>query len=589
MVLLDEIKTKEEPKQRSRGQKIVRWIWRIVFTLLVITCLTALALATIGRSEQFRPLVKQGWEEFFSLVTGTVVEMETLDDIGLFPDIKFTARSVTFKKNEQLSSKIDTLRFSMSFWDSVLSRQHLKNLTVEGVSLFETGQKQPYLAIDAVELVEKNDKDQPALRLRGAYRDIKLRADMTVSYKDGKFFLEKLNPLDFSFGPVSGQALFGSNKTEGIFLHDLAVTGAGETTVTGNIALNGAEGERFQLDADMAWQTSRLEAALTYNDALKGRVTFPVLDVDDKDLWGLAIGLYDVLVPPVPEGQAKDETVSLAGLTADMTVEIKKLKKGDTVLGYVTVPLKIADEKMTLGTVKGRLSDGAVDGRVVLSTAKSPATLDAKMNWSQFDYGILQKAFYDRDHVKGSADIRLEVKSAGGDTVEALVSGLNGEAVFIAGQGEMDARAFNLWGGGLINALLPTLDPSSQTTLNCAIADFKIEDGIAQTDPLFVDTKRVTVAGQGKIDLIQSTINVQLKPKAKQVALLDVSPAVNIKGPFTKPAIGVDTLSLGTQLGGLLLGTVNPAFLVFSLTDLGLNEQHPCHQFIAATSSDEKE
>lgn len=127
------------------------------------------------------------------------------------------------------------------------------------------------------------------------------------------------------------------------------------------------------------------------------------------------------------------------------------------------------------------------------------------------------------------------------------------------------------------------------TTLNCMIADFKITDAIAKPDPLFLDTKRVTVIGEGEINFLENKIDLKLEPKAKNPAFLDVATAVNVKGEIFNPKIGADTFSLFEKLGGLALGIVNPAFLAFTMTDLGITEDHPCHKFIGAPKEEEKE
>jgi hypothetical protein len=112
------------------------------------------------------------------------------------------------------------------------------------------------------------------------------------------------------------------------------------------------------------------------------------------------------------------------------------------------------------------------------------------------------------------------------------------------------------------------------------LAAFKIEEGIAMTHTVFVDTKRVTVVGSGEIDIPEGKIDLKLTPESKETTILDVAPSVRIKGPVFKPSIGPDTVSVLGKIGGLLLGTVNPAFLTLSLTDIGASDDHPCRKFI---------
>lgn len=589
MVLLDDTEPKA-PKELSRGQKIVRWVWRIALTLVVIGGISVFMLSAVGRNESFRPVLKQGLEDFFTAFSGMTATIDTLEEVSFYPNFGFAATGISFKDGEAEKIKIDTFRYYMGFWDKFFSRERFKALDIQGLRI-KAGVLVPQsLTVDRLDLSKENGLGGPGLTLRGTYGAVPFKADLamireTYNVTSEIFSFAPDNDVTFTIGDVSGKGLFSLDKAHGAFFHDMTIKG-GDKQVQGSVAMKGElDGPHVKVNA--AWGQSRMALDMGVDDTISGSITFPVFDVQDDDLFALGAVLAEALAGPKSAEKQDTTPLSLAGIDLDVDIDFKQLKYNETALGHAKVPVKIKNAKLTVGPLKGRLSDGALSGKLVLDESAAPATLTSKAELKQFDYGILEKAFYDRGNVKGRADILLDM-TASGQTSDELMKALNGEAVFIAGNGEMDARAFNLWGGGLINALLPDLDPSSETTLNCAIADFKIENGIARPAPLFVDTKRVTVAGKGKIDLSQGLIDVQLKPKAKQIALLQVSPAVNIKGPLTKPSIGPDTLSLGTTLGGLLLGAVNPAFLAFSLADLGLNEQHPCYKFIDAPAETEE-
>ena len=77
-----------------------------------------------------------------------------------------------------------------------------------------------------------------------------------------------------------------------------------------------------------------------------------------------------------------------------------------------------------------------------------------------------------------------------------------------------------------------------------------------------------------------------LTPKAKKTAVIDVATAVNVSGSLFDPKISPNTLSVGKKLGGLLLGAVNPALLVVSMTDFGLSKEHPCAETIQGLESE---
>jgi hypothetical protein len=116
--------------------------------------------------------------------------------------------------------------------------------------------------------------------------------------------------------------------------------------------------------------------------------------------------------------------------------------------------------------------------------------------------------------------------------------------------------------------------------MNCAVADFEFESGTAGANAFFIDTDLVTVIGEGEYDYPANALDMTLEPKSKGVEILDVAVPVKISGQLGSPEISPSTMGIIKKLGGLSLGLVNPAFLAYSLTDLGLAEDHPCRPYI---------
>jgi hypothetical protein len=125
---------------------------------------------------------------------------------------------------------------------------------------------------------------------------------------------------------------------------------------------------------------------------------------------------------------------------------------------------------------------------------------------------------------------------------------------------------------------MPKLTAETKSKINCVIGNFAIKDGIAQSEALFADTKRAQIVGEGHIDLKQGVYKMNLVPKAKKTTLLDITPSINVSGPLAKPQFTPDALSLGSKIGGALLGIVNPVFLVATLTDFSFSKEHSCYQ-----------
>lgn len=171
-------------------------------------------------------------------------------------------------------------------------------------------------------------------------------------------------------------------------------------------------------------------------------------------------------------------------------------------------------------------------------------------------------------------------------SVDGLTSALAGDIAIVAGEGKITSGMLGMWGAGLLSNLVPDGGESAALNLNCMIGTWKVEEGVAKAAPLFIDTDRITISGEGGIDIARSRVDLTLKPKSKNPSLFTMDTAVDVKGDLSAPSISPNKLSLGKMVGGLVLGTINPAWMVFSLSDLGLTDNHPCSDFIGEDAAE---
>ena len=124
----------------------------------------------------------------------------------------------------------------------------------------------------------------------------------------------------------------------------------------------------------------------------------------------------------------------------------------------------------------------------------------------------------------------------------------------------MQTGMLDIWGGGLLNALLPSFSANDKLNVNCAVMDFAIDGNVAKSNALFLDTRRITVNGEGQYNIKADNLDMKISPKTKDVSIGDIGAGVNLRGPLANPSYSVSALDISKKIGGLLLGAVNPAF-----------------------------
>lgn len=257
-------------------------------------------------------------------------------------------------------------------------------------------------------------------------------------------------------------------------------------------------------------------------------------------------------------------------------IDIDKLSKNDLVLGSIKLLMEDNEETVTIETDGTRLAGADFNSQILLHRDKTQAS-KIDVSWKDFDYLKLMQAFGQNLPVqmtsKASLDTKITLK---GDNEAQWRKSANGTIRLRFNESEFDGRLIDLWGAGLVNYMIPSFDKDTNTKMYCAILNIDITDGIARIEPVAMDTKRVTVFGKGKYDIVENNLEIRIKPKSKGIALGDIATAIKITGPIENPSIGTDKLSALQKVGELALGAINPAFFVFSLTDLGLDEEDIC-------------
>jgi hypothetical protein len=95
--------------------------------------------------------------------------------------------------------------------------------------------------------------------------------------------------------------------------------------------------------------------------------------------------------------------------------------------------------------------------------------------------------------------------------------------------------------------------------VNCAIADYSIEQGLVTTNAFFMDTDRITIAGEGTVDLGREKVDYTFIPKKKSRLIVKAEP-VKIRGALNDPSIE----AIPVKSAALTFGTLIFAPYVFA-------------------------
>lgn len=226
---------------------------------------------------------------------------------------------------------------------------------------------------------------------------------------------------------------------------------------------------------------------------------------------------------------------ALDSLDTELTLRFGEIATTDGTIGALDLEAKLQQGSLEL-LLQGEIPYGeTVD--FVIHAEPSSHGIDAMMTtrWNRLPYGVFADIL-DPGIKKGVWSVDLDFTTRGA-TIDDLLANLSGHFDFTDYPEGFRATILDLWGGGLVQSLLPVFNLGKRSQLNCTVGRFSVSDGIMIPDKLIVDTTRSRVRGKGTIDLKTKKMNLKLKPRPKKASLVNLATPVRVRGPIDDPSV----------------------------------------------------
>src|SRR5688572_10613067 len=169
-----------------------------------------------------------------------------------------------------------------------------------------------------------------------------------------------------------------------------------------------------------------------------------------------------------------------------------------------------------------------------------------------------------------------------GDSVGKLLGSSNGKIGVYMDEGKISQFMMELVALQLWDAMRVKMKGDQGVDIRCAIADFGVKDGVAQTNAFVFDTAIVNIEGSGALNLKTEEMDFTLKPRPKDRSIGSLRTPLHIRGTFSQPDIGPDMGKLTAKgAGAIVMGILNPLLAVLPLIEEGKGKDSPCTELIA--------
>jgi uncharacterized protein involved in outer membrane biogenesis len=262
--------------------------------------------------------------------------------------------------------------------------------------------------------------------------------------------------------------------------------------------------------------------------------------------------------------------------------------KASTTLPLREVSLGVALDHglLTLDPIDFSFPQGRLQGNARIDARHAVQTNTVDMRLTGFAVQNAVPKFQGAAPIEGILDARAKLDGTG-NSVHKAASTANGEVMVVMPGGTVRQSLAELMGIDATKGLFMLLakDPH-QTDVRCAVADFKVNNGIMQAQNITFDTGVVVVNGSGTINLNDESLKLTLNGKAKKFRLVKLNAPILIGGHLSSPTFGINAGPVVAQGGlGALLSTVSAPLLALPFLNLHGAPDANCAGLLAQASA----
>jgi AsmA family protein len=229
---------------------------------------------------------------------------------------------------------------------------------------------------------------------------------------------------------------------------------------------------------------------------------------------------------------------TLRRLDALIDVEVQQVLSGADKLGSGKLRAALTDGRLAFDPIEVEVPGGSARLSFAYEPSARDVLVETSMRVVRFDYGVLARRIKPDTDIGGLFSLNLDMTSRA-PTLDAVMAHADGRIDLAVWPIKMKSGIFDLWAVNVFVALLPAVDPGSESLVNCAIARFDLKGGKLKQDAILIDTSRMRVAGAGNVDFDTEKLAFKMQPRAKKSQFFSLATPVGVTGTLTDFKVAV--------------------------------------------------
>jgi len=268
-------------------------------------------------------------------------------------------------------------------------------------------------------------------------------------------------------------------------------------------------------------------------------------------------------------------------MDADVTFRSNRILTTAIPLDRFDAALTLDDGTLRLQPVSFEIGKGRVDLYTSLYGSQEPVAVDIDARVNKIN---LRDLLRNTPFVEESAGIfggRAKMSSTG-TSVADILGNANGETSLIMTGGKMSLLLVELAGLDIAESLGLLVEGDRTTPIRCLVAELPVKDGVFQAEPLVLDTGDTVIIGSGDINMRDETLDLTMRPYAKDFSPLTLRTPITIGGTLASPEPFPDPTGTGNEtLGEKIINAVlTPVLGVLPPFDTEVGKDTPCTELV---------
>lgn len=233
---------------------------------------------------------------------------------------------------------------------------------------------------------------------------------------------------------------------------------------------------------------------------------------------------------------------------ASVKVRVGQVLSGKDVLGKGALDARLEHGHAEIGPLAVDTPGGSASMKLEYAPEEKDVALSFIAKADRFDYGILVRRANPQSRLSGVFDLDVDI-SAHAQALSDLLRNGKGHINFALWPENMESGVLDYWAVSVLTALLPKLDSSRASRVNCAIGEFVLADGKLTDKKIVVDTSRMRVTGKGEADFAAEKLDFYMQPRAKTPQFMSLAVPVELGGTFSDYSVGVRAADVAGTVG----------------------------------------